>query len=311
MTDDNTATRLTKTTMPPSVRRILDARDEILGNPDPDELRYLHAILAQCALPYREPRDATGAPALKYRRRNGRAELLVSAGEAFNPHTRQLEQQGVPYGARPRLLFIHLCSTAIRTGSREIEIERSMSAFMKALGLKVSGGATGTIAGFKEQLNRLAAATLTLAYDRGDHADVVQTMPIHKLEVWFPTDTRQRVLWPSVIELSADFYQSLRNHALPLDMRAIRALQHNARALDVYVWLTHRLPRVRGAGGDFVSWYALRDQFGAEVSSVKRFHATFKPALAAATAVYPQARIEQVQGGFRLYDSPPPVRWIG
>lgn len=44
---------------------------------------------------------------------------------------------------------------------------------------------------------------------------------------------------------------------------------------------------------------------------MKRFHATFKQALAKATAVYPEAKIEQVQGGFRLYDSPPPVKWIG
>jgi hypothetical protein len=70
-------------------------------------LRYLHSILAQCALPYREPKQADGAQALKYRRRNGRSELLVTAGEALNPLTRRLEQQGVPYGAKPRLLFIH------------------------------------------------------------------------------------------------------------------------------------------------------------------------------------------------------------
>jgi len=311
MTDDDTDNALTRATIPPSVQRILDTRDQILGDPDPEELRYLHSILAQCALPYREPKDADGRQMLKYRRRNGRAELLVTAGEALNPLTRRLEQQGVPYGAKPRLLFIHLCSEAIRTGSREIEIERSMTAFMQALGLKVTGGRTGSITGFKDQLNRLSAATLTLVFDHGDRADVLHTMPISRMEVWFPKEPGQAVLWPSIVELSADFYQSLRNHALPLDMRAVRALQHNARALDVYMWLTHRLPRVRGSKGDFISWYALRDQFGVEVSTVKRFHATFKQALRQATAVYPEAKIEQVQGGFRLYDSPPPVKWIG
>ena len=67
--------------LPRSVRKILDTRDQILGNPDPEELRYLHSVLAQCALPYREPKDGDQR-ALKYRRRNGRAELLVTAGEA-------------------------------------------------------------------------------------------------------------------------------------------------------------------------------------------------------------------------------------
>ncbi|MDA1355716.1 MAG: hypothetical protein O3A94_05530 [Proteobacteria bacterium] len=81
--------------------------------------------------------------------------------------------------------------------------------------------------------------------------------------------------------------------------------------MRVYTWLTHRLPRVRRANGDFVSWYALRDQFGPDVADLKRFHATFKAALRQATAVYPSAKISQVDGGFRLYDSAPPVRWVG
>lgn len=46
MTDDDTG-KLTMTTTPPSVQRILDTRDQILGDPDPEELRYLHSILAQ------------------------------------------------------------------------------------------------------------------------------------------------------------------------------------------------------------------------------------------------------------------------
>ena len=85
---------------------------------------------------------------------------------------------------------------------------------------------------------------------------------IQRFDVWFPADHRQRVLWPSEIVLSSEFYDSLKGHALPLDPRAVQALQHSARALDIYTWLTHRLPRVRGRNGDRVSWAALQGQFG-------------------------------------------------
>ena len=139
----------------------------------------------------------------------------------------------------------------------------SMSAFMRALGLSVTGGAKGSVGRFKEQLNRLAAARLQLILDLGDHATTINPAPmIERLDVWFPADHRQRMLWPSEVVLSPGFFDSLKGHALPLDPRAVQALQHSARALDLYTWLAHRLPRVRGRNGDRVSWAALHAQFG-------------------------------------------------
>ena len=44
-----------------------------------------------------------------------------------------------------------------------------------------------------------------------------------------------------------------------------RGLQHGARALDAYVWLANRLPRVKRRNGDKVSWAALQGQFGADL----------------------------------------------
>ena len=71
--------------------------------------------------------------------------------------------------------------------------------------------------------------------------------------------------------LSDEFFESLRRHALPL----IRALQRNARGLDIYTWMAHRLPRVRGQKGDFVSWKALQGQFGADMKRVRDFKRRF------------------------------------
>ena len=144
--------------------RLIDASVEIMGEPDPDDLAFLHVVLAQCGLPYREPASGTR----DHIRRNGRASLIVTAGHLFHPKTGEPLLQGIPYGAKPRLLMIHLCTEAVRRQTATIPIADSMSAFMRELGLSVTGGAKGTIGRFKEQLNRLAAARLQIGITFGD-----------------------------------------------------------------------------------------------------------------------------------------------
>ncbi len=286
----------------PIQTRIADAAVEIVGEQDPGDLAFLHTVLAQCGLPYRDPdtRD--------YIRENGRASLIVTAGFLFDMKEKRAVLQGIPYGAKPRLLMIHLCTEAIRTQSPKIQIADSMSGFMKELGLKVSGGAKGTIGMFKEQLNRLAASRMQLMMSYEDRAVVVNPSPlISRFDVWFPEDPRQRILWPSEVTLSNEFFSTLKEHGLPLDPRGIHALQHSARALDVYTWLTARLPRVRSRNGDFVSWRALQKQFGPDLPDYRNFRRKVQIALRQALAVYPKARVEKVEGGIILRRSDPPI----
>jgi hypothetical protein len=44
--------------------------------------------------------------------------------------------------------------------------------------------------------------------------------------------------------LSAEYFESLQEHGVPLDERALAALAHSPLALDVYAWLAQRLCRV-------------------------------------------------------------------
>ena len=121
-------------------------------------------------------------------------------------------------------------------------------------------------------------------------------------------DNGQLGLWPGSITLSGDFYETLREHAVPLDPRAIGALQNSALALDTYTWLAHRLCRVKQNRGVTLYWKNLKDQFGQEYRSDKDFKREFSGALRKAHAVYPDAKMEFVRGGLRLFPSPPPVK---
>jgi len=280
--------------IPTTSARATEAAIEIWGD-DPDDLAFVHSAFASTFLPYRNPPDG----ARDYHRTNGRASLVVSAGHLMTPDG-EMVLQGIPYGAKPRLLMTHMCTEAVRLRSPVVPIGDSMSAFMRSLGFKVTGGKHGTIGRFKDQLNRLAASRLQLGFNFGDHTTTVNTQLVDRFDVWFPRDPGQRVLWPSEIVLSDKFYGHLKDHALPLDPRALKALQHNARALDIYTWLAHRLPRVKKRGGDRVSWAALHGQFGGEMHDRSRFRRDFKKALFLAMTVYRDARVEQVDGGVLL-----------
>ena len=75
-----------------------------------------------------------------------------------------------------------------------------------------------------------------------------------------------------------------------------------ARALDAYVWLANRLPRVKRRTGDKVSWAALQAQFGADMKDPKKFRRDYLKAFRQALAVYPDAKTAACCAHRRLAD---------
>ncbi len=57
-----------------------------------------------------------------------------------------------------------------------------------------------------------------------------------------------------------------------------------------------------------LSWAALQAQFGADMKDPKKFRRDDLKAFRQALAVYPDAKVEQVDGGLLLKPSPPPIR---
>ena len=284
--------------------RLMEASVEIYGD-EPANLRYLHAVLAQCGLPYRRP-----DPTLPYyAKQNGGTSLILTPGVMLDPKTRRPTLQGIPYGAKPRLLLIHLCTQAKLQRTPEIEIAHSMSGFMQDLGLAVSGGVTGSIGRFKEQLNRLAATRMQLLFQDEHKVSMVNaSSPIQQYDVWFPKNPTQKMLWPTTVTLSTEFFDSLMHHALPLDSRAVRGLQQSAMALDVYAWLAHRLCRIPGKEPITISWSALQRQFGPDYGSKYKFRQDFKESMAKVLTVYRDAKVELTHSGtLQLRQSAPPV----
>jgi len=281
-------------------QRLIDAIFFISSSPT-EKITYQHTVLCQTGLPYRNP----GADVRKWTRRNGRAVLQIEAGSAIHPEQNDFVELPLPFGPKARLILIHLNAEAIRTGNPVIEVEDSMTAFVKRLLRNDPNGRE--IRTFKDQLSALSVATIRLAVTDGERAFQVDTKVVTAFDLWFPKHANQRILWPSTVRLSRDYFDSLGRHAVPLDERAVAALAHSAMGLDIYTWLAQRLHRVSEGKPQFLPWTALKEQYGQGYGRMDNFRRVFLKALKAVQTQYPAARIEADRKGLLLRNSPPPV----
>jgi hypothetical protein len=264
------------------------------GSGDP---QFLHAVLCQLGLPRNPTTNRT------FERTSGRASLSLQAGRTFDGI--KWVDQPLPSGTRPRLVLINLCSEAVRTRSHDVDIGGSVREFLRRLNIDAGGE---SMAQFRKQMLALSSCHMTLAMMTAKGPAQVDAKPIDAFQAWHTDEDGQRTLWPGYIRLTGKFFDSLMEHAVPLEPEAIGQLQNSAFALDVYSWLAHRLCRVSDRKGVTLSWAALKGQFGQEYADTKNFKRKFMGALRKATGAYREARIEAVTGGLRLLPSPPPVR---
>jgi hypothetical protein len=287
----------------PVQRRRLESAAAIADDP-PEEITFQHTVLCQTSLPYRDPGESTRV----WERRQGAVFLSLEAGRLYDRTAQCLVDVGLPHGAKPRLILAHLNREALLHGSPRIEVESSLTAFIKRI---VPGRSPNAreIGQFKDHLSRFAAAMVRMAVDLpDDRAYQVDTKIIDFMELWTGKDERQRVLWPAEVELSPRYYASLTKHAVPLDERALRALANSPMALDVYAWLAQRLHRVHQFRPQFIPWASLHLQFGQGFKRLRKFRETFLGVLDTVHAQYRAARVEADERGITLRYSPPPVK---
>ncbi|MBV8457064.1 MAG: plasmid replication initiator, partial [Acetobacteraceae bacterium] len=210
---------------------------------------------------------------------------------------------GVPYGSRARLIMLYLQSEALRTGSREIELGRSLRMWLGKMGIPPGGK---SIAGVRDQAERLSRCILSFNVRSGNLQGLVNQSIMEKaifLEMTEPA--RQHSLFVETARLSEAFYAQLQRHPVPLEDAAIRAINNNSMALDIYAWLAYRLHALVAARS--ISWNALKPQFGGGFTRRDHFKEQFLVNLRLALAVYPDAKVDVEEGGLVLHSSRPPV----
>jgi hypothetical protein len=277
-----------------------------LWDADVHEIGYLARLFTQTSLPYRDPGDV---PA--WGRRNGALVLVVQPGMTIDASGMPCSI-GYPFGTVPRLLITWLSTEAVRTKSRELNLGASLADFMRQLDMTPTGGRSGTITRLRKQMERLFQATLSVRWEGDGTREIGGRLNVaSSYDLWWAdTDPDHPALMPSTVRLSAEFFEEVTQHPVPLNLDALRALRGSSLRLDIYAWLTYRMSYLRRRTE--VPWESLRAQFGSNLANTKQgraqFRRDFERNLREVVVVYREANVEVSSGGVVLLPSPTHVR---
>lgn len=259
------------------------------------DVGFAHVILASTVLPLRNSK------ATYYKKTNGRAQLTLRTTPRDDDDGEGSEVF-LPYGPKARLLLLYAMTEAKRTNSPVVEIGSSFSDFCKRAGLQPNGRNIKTL---QDQLYRLSSTYVKIRtplgrnYEREDRAFLFKSIHLYRDD----GDDRQGMLWPNYLEFHADLAESILTHSFPVDLKAVKHIGHSARALDIYLFLVHRLYRLRGT--TTIPWKALVQQFAKEGAHLGSFRGRFREALRLVVErAYPEARVELDEKGLTLKKSP-------
>ena len=248
---------------------------------------YAHPGLCLTVLPHRPI-----PPSQVWRRESPYASLTVHPLEGEDGRYR-----GVPYGPKARLILLYLMTEAVKTRSREVELGRSMRAWLQAMAVPICGTNYRAVA---DQADRIEHAVLRFRIRDAAGEAMLQDSIIRGAFRPFATDGGEHT-----VQLSEGFYQAITRRPVPVVEAALRLLADTCMPLDLYLWLAYRLHALDAPTP--VSWDALHRQFGANTRLLKHFRPRAARDLRLALAVYPEARVEVAEEGLVLHPSPPPV----
>src|SRR5690348_2389089 len=140
-------------------RPAVEAAVSYMGDPDAG-IGYIYSGLCQAALPHRCIPDNE-----PWEIRSDHVTLIVQPGRKSNVTGGPPSYVGVPYGSRARLIMLYLQSEALRTGSRNVELGRSMREWLGRMGVP-SGGKS--IASVRNQAERISRCSLIFEFAAGN-----------------------------------------------------------------------------------------------------------------------------------------------
>jgi hypothetical protein len=272
---------------------------------------FLHSALCAMSLPTRRP---TGDDEFKPIIRQDRNYSL-----AITPKPRLVRQPdgqvelvnlGVPFGSYPRIILIHILSQAVRKQTRNIYLGGSFRDMMRRFGYEgASRGQRGQTDLLREQLDRLLACEWMIHWAHEDAATLESAFKVNEVKLSHdysglnsPDGSFNREL-----RLSETFYEHLRDHAVRFDMNAVHALRRKPTAIDLYSYLSYRLPRIPQGKTVELDYEQLGAHIGNNIADKAKLRQTIKRTLEVVATVYGHAQIDMGAYKVKLQRSSPPV----
>ena len=251
--------------------------------------------MSLCSLPRSNPGNR-----IRYIRQNGPFTLVMT--------TTGLHK--LPHGSNPRLMLAWICTEAVRTGSREIVLGRSLSEFMRKLGISSTDGRGQ--ARLRNQMKRLFNCSVQLNYTAAGREISATALVAELTDFWWnPKHPDQTGLWESKVRLSEAFFNEIIRHPVPLDMNTLAALKRCALGLDLYLWLTYRMFTL--CAPLHLPWKHLYRQFGLhpfkadDKNTVQNFRRNVLRELKKIKIAWPELSYTTAQGVLILHPSAPHI----
>ena len=221
-----------------------DQVNQLVGASEAEaDLGFMARMLVLCSLPRTNPGNR-----LQYKRVNGPYSLIMTA----------VGQTNLPFGNLPRLLLAWLCTEAVRTQNRTLILGKSLSDFMRTLGMKPVGGVRTRL---RNQMRRLFSAHVSLVYEDKRDMVIAGSQVADRAELWWnERKPDERVLWDSKIYLGEAFFNEIIRHPVPLDLNTLTALKRCSLGLDLYLWTAYRTFALKHP--QRFSWQQVYRQFG-------------------------------------------------
>src|SRR6201994_4422794 len=239
-------------------RNVIETAYQVLSD-DAERMGFTYSGFALTSLPHKPQHGTT------WRREGHNLTLVLQAGVDRNE-----KSIGLPYGSYARFILLFLQTEAIRTGSREIELGRSMRVWLGRMGLSIGGTTYRMVT---EQARRISGCRLTFYADRERKEVMRHGGFVDGAISMYGSSDEQPSLWQERVLLNEEFYRALCEHPVPVSEAALRAIGPRSMVIDVYIWLAYRLHALRR---DIeVGWPALYAQFGAGFGTIRKFRMHF------------------------------------
>jgi len=213
---------------------------------------------------------------------------------------------GLPYGTLPRLLLTWVTTEVVQRKERVLSLGDTLADYLNELGLHRTGGQRGDITRLKHAMTTLFSAIISCRYEGKDSWALQNVLLADRVEWWQPQAHAEAGTWQSRVQLSEPFFKECLDHPLPVDLRAMKVLRQSPLALDIYIWLTHRMSYL--SKRTTIPWVSLSGQFGAGYAQtdqgLRDFKRAFLRELKNVVALYPEAKLSATRNGLVLYPSP-------
>ena len=242
-------------------------------------LGSLHSVVVQCMMP--QARLPPGQR--RWESRHGRTMLVIDAGTLIASEYGEIKTCPLPYGTKLRLILPYINGYAVRHRTREICLGGSLRKFMGMLGIGVDGPRGKELV---RQLEALAACQITVHTWLADERVTKAGRVSNTFRFWKKRDHRGATLWQPSLTLSTEYYESLQQHQVPINMEHLRQLTHSARRMDIYTFLSYRIERVPQRGRVAIPCDALHNLFGRDILAKHHFRARLRQDLKAICKIH-------------------------